>query len=115
MTYTFGPEAEPELALERDVLDVDYVPWAGVGRTLYESVRLENGGYVYEVWHGIDRLDLDAVLEGGVTVSRGEESIAALRCDAGSAEGNIYPLFEAIEAAGRCFSLETRVWGACGE
>jgi len=113
--YSFGPEGAPELVLERDLLTVEYVPWAGVGRTLYESVQLENAGIAYDVWHGLDRLEENAALDGGVSVLQGEATLANLLCNPGTAMGDIDPLFDAIEAAGRCFSLDTRKWGPCAD
>lgn len=113
LTYSFGPSGAPELLIDTDLSRLDYIPWAGVGRHLFESVRLRNGDYTYEVWHSLDRLDPDATLEGGVIVFQGDDTLADLSCTPRTARGDLYTLFVAIEATGRCFDLNTRTWGAC--
>jgi hypothetical protein len=38
LSYTYGPKSGPaELALTQSARDVDYEPWPGIGRTIWEN------------------------------------------------------------------------------
>jgi hypothetical protein len=70
LTYRFGPEGKPELTLNEPLETVDFMPWPGIGRAIWDSVVFENKGVAYEVWSSFDKLDENAVMEGGVNVMR---------------------------------------------
>ncbi len=120
--YAFGAvDKSPELLLSRDVTEVDYTPWPGVGRTIWEEVSFENLGHVYLVHGWLDRIPSEETDEdpqrptgGGVTVTRGEETLATLECDPGSVE---FYWTDAVNAAmakaGRCFDWGTHTWQQC--
>lgn len=121
-TYAFGPAAgPPELALATTVADLDYEPWPGIGRTIWERVTFRNGGVAYVVHGAIERdYPADAAAEvvvtvtGGIEVMRGEEPIATLACDPGSADfawGEA--LSNAKARAGLCLDHASRTWTAC--
>ncbi len=88
-SYRFGPtKGQPELALTVPASQIDYAPWPGVGRSIFESVTFHNSGVSYEVFAGVDREATannqrgDAF--GGITVFQKGTEIAALECDPGS-------------------------------
>ncbi len=111
VTYAFGRSgAAPELELNRPLDQIDYVPWNGVGRSLYESLTFRNKGYGYHVWSSVDRLDLEQPLTGGVVVFRGEKDLARLDCDVGQVEAAIDLLFEAKTSVGYCWDFANRLW-----
>ena len=115
--YAYGPKGgQPELALSLSVTNVDYIPWSGIGRYIGETVIVPNNGYSYEISYSIDRNDPDRPTEGGINVFQGADQIATLTCDTGSiAASDFYPLFQAREAEGLFYCLETGEWGArCG-
>lgn len=113
--YRFGPLGQsPELALSSSVAKVDYTPWPGIGRAIWENVRFTNAGYIYEVYAGFDRMsEDDSAGFGGVRISFGDKDVAVLTCatdalDFTWGEG----LFAAKEAAGMMFDHEARTWVA---
>ncbi len=57
--YRFGrPGQTPELALSlRFGQGAEAVPWPGLGRTIWEAVRLTNNDVVYEVYGGFDKFE----------------------------------------------------------
>jgi len=89
--YTFGrPGERPELAISLAFQDgAEWVPWNGVGRSIWEAIRLTNNDVVYEVYGGFDRhLAADEtkahgeVFFGGILVEDFDGSeLAHLRCD----------------------------------
>ncbi|WP_322895147.1 MULTISPECIES: hypothetical protein [unclassified Yoonia] len=113
VNYRFGPAGQPpELALSATITDVDYTPWPGVGRAIWENVRFTSSGYIYEVYAGFDRMSEDDHASfGGVRVSFGEKNVAELTCapdglDFTWGEG----LFAAKEAAGMAYDREGQRW-----
>ena len=69
------------------------VPWNGVGRTIWEAIRLTNNDVVYEVYGGFDRLlavedhvrdesemDLDPVFGGIFVEDFDGTELAHLHC-----------------------------------
>ncbi|MBE2278345.1 MAG: hypothetical protein IAE87_18850 [Rhodobacteraceae bacterium] len=112
--YSFGPKGNPELKLAVPVTEAAYQPWPGVGRTIWDSVQLFNGGITYEVWTSIDRDDPAALWEGGINVLKGEALQAELTCAAGSVTNDLTAIFAAKEAAGQCWSFDNLRWqSAC--
>ena len=113
LTYRFGPEGKPELTLNEPLETVDFMPWPGIGRAIWDSVVSENKGIAYEVWSSFDKLDENAVMEGGVNVMQGDETLATLSCDKGSVGRGLETLGELKAGIGQCFDHETQTWGLC--
>ncbi|MHA7876383.1 hypothetical protein [Roseivivax sp.] len=116
LIYRYGPPEGPaEMLLARPVTEVDMLPWPGIGRYFWEVLTLYNGPVAYELYVSADRLDLEAPAEGGVTVIEDGEALAQLTCDPGTlSEMDLYPVFEAKEAAGQRYCPESQSWdGAC--
>ena len=88
VSYRFGvPGQPPELELHDRVATVNYTPWPGVGRSIWEAVKFENDGFSYVVFGGFERMFGDEEYEdvphrgfGGVRVTRGDEEIITLTC-----------------------------------
>ncbi len=122
MTYRFGRVGKaPDLALSVPVVDVDYLPWPGIGRAIWETVTFQNGKTSYAVTGVIDRKfsddeegEIQAEISGVIDVNEGGETLATLECDAGSVNfgygGSIY---DAKKAAGQCYNLEEQRWESC--
>jgi hypothetical protein len=55
--YRFGrPGQTPELSL-RFGEGAEAVPWSGIGRTIWEAVRLTSNDVIYEVYGGFDKFE----------------------------------------------------------
>lgn len=113
LTYRFGPEGKPEITLNEPLETVAYTPWPGIGRAIWDSVAFENEGVTYEVWSSFDRMDENAVLEGGVNVMEGDKLLATLTCDKGSVGTALDAISELKAGIGQCWDYGTRTWGAC--
>jgi hypothetical protein len=117
--YRFGSGAgAAEMLLARPVSEVHMIPWNGIGRTIYEEAGFTNGAFDYTVHYAIERIPDDgevmAEVSGGVTVIKGDQTVAQLACDAGSVSVNdMYPLYVAKEAAGQCWERAAFQWGLC--
>ena len=109
-SYSFGPKSRPELALSQPLRDIGYQPWSGVGRAMWDAVTFRNDDTEYTVWTSFDRLEPGAVWEGGVTVERGGQTLAELRCAKGSVAGDLYAVMEAKQAAGQCWDRDSFAW-----
>jgi hypothetical protein len=72
LIYSFGPANAPDLTIAEPLETVAYTPWPGFSRSIWSAVRFENKGISYEVWSSFDRMDENAVQEGGVTVLEGD-------------------------------------------
>ncbi|WP_320241635.1 hypothetical protein [Cognatiyoonia sp. IB215182] len=118
VTYSFGPVGAPELLLTETVANIDYTPWPGVGRAIWENVTFQNGDYGYTVFAGFERLfgemsdaDLPDPHFGGVVVRRAGTTIAELECTAGTVEAPWDDaLFRAKEATGQTYDHSRRIW-----
>jgi hypothetical protein len=94
VSYSYGPKGSaPELALSRRVgQGADIVPWPGIGRTVWEAVRLRNDDVIYEVYAGFDKFDAvdpdkpDSRFGGVVVMQDGKGEIAHLKCRAGTVD-----------------------------
>lgn len=94
VSYSFGPKGgAPDLALTRPIGDgAEIVPWPGIGRTIWEAVRLRNNAVIYEVYAGFDKFDAvddtkpDSRFGGVVVLQDGKGEIAHLKCRAGTVE-----------------------------
>lgn len=118
VSYIYGPtNAKPELFLQRSAVDVDYSPWAGFGRSIWESVVFYNGVTSYEVYGSIDKMmaeDDPATVTGGIIIAKNGETLAELICDPASVNFDYnQAMLDAKEAAGQCLDLESREWAAC--
>lgn len=121
--YRFGPTgATPDLEITTPIGTVDYLPWPGIGRTIWESVSFINDDHIYEVGTGFDRTlgDGDAdtpVAFGGVSIRKNGTEIAALRCDEGSVDwGYGGGLYDAKTALGLCWSRwPDNIWLPCAQ
>lgn len=88
LAYAYGkPGAAPELELFMDVAEADYRPWSGIGRTMWYDITLPNGAYGYTLWWSAERVfeetaadEVQVTEAGGITVSRGGETLAELTC-----------------------------------
>ena len=116
LRYTFG-KAEPELSITANLAEVPYTPWPGIGRTIWDSVLFENEGINYEVWNSIDKMmdedDPPAVWQGGVIVTRGDETLSNLACTTPPDPPSIDLLYEAKETIGQCWDFDAKVWTGC--
>ena len=129
VTYRFGEVGQPpELAMSVPVRDVEFEPWPGWSRSIWEGVTFRRGDYAYEAFGGFDRMageGDEVVVEpfGGVIVFRGEEPIAELNCDPGpTGYGFSSAIYDAKIAAGLCWDNREFVWkegrafgGLCAE
>lgn len=112
-TYSFGPRGRPELVLSDRIETLDYTPWNGIGRAIWETVVFHNGPVSYEVWASIDRMDRNAAYEGGVSVLKNGNQVALLRCNPGSRITDFAPLSDAKAQAGLCWDMDVTTWVAC--
>jgi hypothetical protein len=110
LTYSFGREGSPELILYEPLETVDYTPWSGIGRAIWDMVAFENEGVTYEVWSSFDRLDENAVLEGGVNVVQGDETLATLTCDKGSVKWGLDTISDLKAGIGQCWDYDSQSW-----
>lgn len=121
VVYRFGRAGKaPDLELTTPVSTVDYVPWPGIGRTIWESVAFENGAFRYEIGTGFSRrMDDDdpeiPVAFGVISVTENGESIATLKCDKGTVDwGYGGGLFDAKKAQNLCWkSAPENKWISC--
>lgn len=117
-TYRYGPIGEaPELFLSEPITTVDFEPWSGLGKAIFESVTFYNEGYSYEVVGGFDRpfSEEEMLLEnrhfGWIEVARDAQSLARLECvpdtvSYGFGEG----IYDAIVAAGLAWDDRSQTW-----
>lgn len=117
--YRFGALGEaPELELSEDIWTVDYRPWGGVGRAIFEEVDFSTGPYIYTVYGGYERMFGDEEYEdiphrsfGGVVVFQGDVEIANRQCQRETVDFAANPeLFDAKEALGSVWDYRVREW-----
>lgn len=113
LVYSYGREGKPELTIAEPLETVAYTPWPGIGRAIWDSVVFQNEGVAYEVWTSFDRMDENAILEGGVNVLDSEATLAALTCDKGSVERGLDTISELKSGIGQCWDYDSRSWGLC--
>lgn len=113
LTYSFGRKGSPELILYEPLETVAYTPWPGIGRATWDSVAFHNEGVTYEVWSSFDRLDENAVMEGGVNVLKGEKLLATLTCDKGSVDRGLDTISELKAGIGQCWDMNSQSWDLC--
>ena len=113
LTYSYGREGKPELTLTEPLETVAYTPWPGIGRAIWDTVAFHNNGVTYEVWTSFDKMDENAVLEGGVYVMEGETMLASPTCDRGSVAHGLDTISFMKAGIGQCWEPETQSWGNC--
>lgn len=113
LSYRFGREGKPELMLNEPLETVDFTPWPGIGSSLWETVAFKNEGYTYEIWTSVER-DPEATepRSGGVRVLQGDQTVAYLDCDQGTATP-MDTLYDLKDGIGQCWDMEIRAWGLC--
>jgi hypothetical protein len=113
LTYSYGRDGKPELTLTEPLETVAYTPWPGIGRTIWDTVAFRNAGVTYEVWTSFDKMDENAILEGGVYVMEGETMLASPTCDRGSVAHGLDTISFMKAGIGQCWAPETQSWGSC--
>ncbi|MES2816883.1 MAG: hypothetical protein V4720_18420 [Pseudomonadota bacterium] len=114
LTYAYGPEDDPEIFLNERLETVAFTPWPGIGSSLWETVAFANAGYTYEVWTSVER-DPEATepRAGGVRVLQGDQTVAELDCDRGTAT-SMDGLYDLKDGIGQCWDMDAQAWGTCG-
>ncbi|MFM7333601.1 MAG: hypothetical protein ACKO1H_04180, partial [Tabrizicola sp.] len=110
LTYRFGPEGKPELTISEPLETVDYTPWPGIGRAIWDMVAFQNEGVTYEVWTSFDKMDENAVMEGGVNVVQDDTLLATLTCDKGSVAAGLDRISDLKAGIGQCWDYENQAW-----
>ncbi|WP_333817355.1 hypothetical protein [Tabrizicola sp.] len=113
LIYSFGPIGKPELTIAEPLETARYTPWPGFSRSIWDSVAFLNDSTTYEVWSSFDRLDENAVLEGGVNVIQGDKTLATLTCDKGSVARSLDAISDLKAGIGQCWIHETQAWDSC--
>jgi len=114
-TYAFGPQGAPELQLSVPMAAGTVTPWPGIGRAIWSSVTFTNGGYAYEAWSSVERSPDGGPAEGGVTVMRGQQTLATLTCLPGTVTSAAFVLEDAMASANYCWDFDNLRWlpGTC--
>jgi hypothetical protein len=111
LTYTFGPEGKPDLSIAEPLETVDFTPWPGMGRYIWEAVAFRNAGFTYEVWSSVERgADATTGREAAVTVFEGDTEIARPVCDAGSITGSLDRIYDLKQSIGQCWDYKAKAW-----
>ncbi len=95
--YTFGhPNQTPELSISLAFQEgAEMVPWPGIGRSIWEAVRITNNDVTYEIYAGFDKqeaVEWDPETEvspvfGGIYIEDVDGAeIAHLECVAGTVD-----------------------------
>lgn len=119
--YSYGPVGGPaELTLSETIENLEFEPWPGVGRSIWDSVTFRNGEYSYTVVGGVERLlptenTLDAEIEtrpyGGIEIARNDEVLDQLECISETVSYTFGDaLYNAKIAAGQDWDSTLRQW-----
>jgi len=122
--YRFGSTGKrPDLEVTTPVSALEYLPWPGIGRDIWETVTFSNGAFRYEVATGFSRIPQDddgsdagqPPVYGSVHVTENGAAIADLQCDAGTVEwGYGGGLSDAKSALGLCWTgYPDSIWRPC--
>lgn len=113
LTYRFGRDGKAEITLNEPLESVAFTPWPGIGSSLWETVAFHNEGYTYEVWTSVER-DPEATepRAGGVRILQGEETVAELSCDRGTATP-MDTLYDLKDGIGQCWDMGSQTWVLC--
>jgi hypothetical protein len=111
LIYSFGGKGNPDLTIAEPLETVEFTPWPGIGGSIWETVAFPNKGYTYEVWTSVER-DPEATtgLEGGVNVLQGDNVVANLTCDPGTASNSLDVIFALKESIGQCWDFDSQSW-----
>ena len=113
LIYSYGRDGKPDLTIAEPLETVTYTPWPGIGRAIWDSVAFQNEGVTYEVWSSFDKMDENAVLEGGVNVMQGDKTLASLTCDKGSVQTPLDLISDLKAGIGQCWNYDSQSWGSC--
>ncbi|MDG1377383.1 MAG: hypothetical protein P8P56_10270 [Yoonia sp.] len=117
--YRFRPkDGPPELELHKHISTLNYTPWPGVGRAIWDEVVFSNKGYTYTVVAGLDRdfpeeheTAIGERLFGGGVVDRSGVEVADLSCDTESVyTNNLNGLTWAKNQLGYVWDAGTQTW-----
>ncbi len=111
--YSFGKAGQsPELDLSAPIAALDYVPWNGIGRTIYEQVTFQNKGYGYTVYFLFDRLSEvpTQAVSGGISVEQNAQEIANLECNPDTISSGMEIFVERKRAVGLCWDYKSFAW-----
>lgn len=115
LVYSYGRAGKPELTIAEPLETANYTPWPGIGRAIWDTVTFQNDGVTYEVWTSVDKMDENAILEGGINVLQGDSLVASLTCDPGTASNSLDAIYGLKEGIGQCWDFDRRSWSnACG-
>lgn len=106
LQYQFGAAGKVELTLTRDVEQVLYTPWPGIGRTMWEELSFENEGVTYQFSSYAEKLmeegtEDDLALGTDLNVLRGETLLAQFSCDPAQVS-DLYPVGVVLHERGYC-------------
>lgn len=114
MSYSFGKAGEdPDLRLSAPITQAGYVPWNGVGRSIYEEVSFYNQGVTYLVWYAVDRTIDAHPISGGIVVRQGDKQLATMSCDENSVITGFDAVYDRMTTLGHCWAYETHEWVDC--
>jgi hypothetical protein len=111
LIYQFGPKDKWELSIAEPLETIDFTPWPGIGRYIWETVAFRNEGYTYEVRTSAERgPDATDGLQGGVHVLQGDATVAEVTCDPGTPSNSLDVIYDLKESIGQCWDFDTRRW-----
>lgn len=120
--YNFvGKSEEDSLDISVNIPELDYTPWPGIGRTIWERITLYNDGVRYEVYGGINREypqdennEMKTSTFGGVEVFQEDRLLATLECDDGSVEFSYgAEIVDAMQSHNLCWDHSSKDWIGC--
>jgi hypothetical protein len=111
LIYQFGAEDAWELSIAEPLETIEFTPWPGIGRYIWEKVAFPNKGYTYEVHTSVER-DPEATtgLTGSINVMQGDDMVANLDCDPGTASNSLDVIYELKESIGQCWDYDSQRW-----
>lgn len=119
--YRFGVAGQvPELSLAKPIADLDYRPWNGLGKDIWEEIRFRVGPYEYAVHGGYERPWGDELPEdnpyrnfGAVSVAYQGEVFMDLECDRATIDFTwADDILRAKERLGFVWDDRAREWSA---
>ena len=114
LIYSFGPKGRPELTIAEPLETVDFTPWPGIGRYIWETVAFRNAGFTYQIHTSVERgPDATTGLVADLTVFDGDAEIALLACDMDTATNSLDRIYDLKAEIGQCWDMESRSWGLC--
>lgn len=114
LIYNFGPEGKPELTIAEPLEIVEFTPWPGAGRYIWETVAFRNERFTYLVHTSVERgPDATTGLQADVAVFEGDTEIARLSCDEGTASNSLDRIYDLKQSIGQCWDFDSQSWGNC--